>query len=75
MKEKDVFVNLSNAIIIQAVDDYRKCLKKLKKKPYHQDALKQKREIESFFHSSWYGCLTDLDPDIILKSLNDEVTA
>lgn len=72
-KENEMYLNLANAIIIQAVDDYRRCLKKLNKKPYHQNALKEKHEIERFFRSEWYSCLTDVNPEKLIKNLNDEV--
>lgn len=31
------------------------------------------RSIEKFFYSRWYGCLTSVDPDIIMAKLKQEV--
>lgn len=50
------YENLINAIILQAVKDYRDALKRLKKKPQNTDAMSTAMEIERFFHSAWcYG--------------------
>ena len=42
------YENLANAIILRAVEDYRKVLRVLSMHPYHRDAL---REKEVFFAS------------------------
>lgn len=37
-----------------------------------QHAYQEIEEITSFFHSSWYKALTDIDPDRVLKQLQSE---
>ena len=47
------YENLANAIILQAVKDYRMALKCLKRNPMNRTALADKDEIERFFRSQW----------------------
>ena len=49
----DPYENLVNAIVLQAVKDYRDALKRLKKKPSNQATLSDTMECEYFFRS---GC-------------------
>lgn len=57
----DPYENLANAIILQAVKDYRLT-----------DNEAQLKEIESFFHSDWFSVLTSLDPDLLITKLRKE---
>lgn len=45
----DPYENLANAIVLQAVKDYRDALKRLKKKPSNQAAMSDAMECERFF--------------------------
>ena len=63
---------LVNAIIVQAVDDYRRCQKKLKKKPEDVKARHEIDKIEEFFRSEWFEFLSDIDPEKIIKRLKEE---
>ena len=65
----DGYENLANAIILQAVKDYKAALRKLRYLPKDKDALKSKREIERFFRSAWFADLTEADGEIILQSI------
>ena len=47
------YENLANAIILQAVKDYRVALKSLKVNPRNRTAQADKDEIERFFRSQW----------------------
>ena len=49
----DPYENLANAIVLQAVKDYRDSLKRLKKKPGNQAAMSDAMECERFFRSGW----------------------
>ena len=69
----DVYERLSNAIVLQAVKDYRNALKRLKKHPQNEKALNTKREVERFFRSDWYASLTTVDPEMLILKLNEEV--
>ena len=69
----DTYEKLANAIVLQAVKDYRNALKRLKKHPHNRIALYTKQEVEQFFRSSWYASLTTVDPEILIQKLNEEV--
>lgn len=69
----DSYERLANAIVLKAVKDYRHALKRLKKYPENEDALYTKFEVERFFRSDWYTLLTTVDPETLIKRLNEEV--
>ena len=71
----DNYTELANAIILQAVKDYRGALKTLKKRPRSETAKISKQEVERFFRSDWYLQLTSLDPEMLMQKLNEEVSA
>ncbi len=66
------YENLANAIILQAVRDYRTALKCLKLTPNNRKALSDKEEIERFFRSKWYSTLTSVDGEMLIRSLSEE---
>lgn len=49
------YENLANAIVLQAVKDYRDALKRLKKKPQNKAAMADAMECERFFRSPGTG--------------------
>ena len=51
---EDPYERLANAIILQAVADYRVALKKIKAHPKDRKAIDEALEIERFFRSGWY---------------------
>lgn len=63
--------NLGNAIIVQAAKDYRGALDG---KTYHSNQTPSSiiKEVERFFHSSWYRELTKLDGDFLIEQLRRE---
>ncbi|MCC8066830.1 MAG: hypothetical protein LIO94_06985 [Clostridiales bacterium] len=69
----DSYEKLANAIILQAVKDYRMALQILKRCPNNVDALADIREIERFFRSRWYDELTSVDGEMLIRKLNEEV--
>ena len=70
---KDTYERLANAIILQAVKDYRNALKRLEKHPRNETALYTKREVERFFRSDWYASLTKVNPEMLIRKLKEEV--
>ena len=70
---EDPYEQLANAIVIQAADDYRIALKKIKAHPKDRKAIDEALEIERFFRSSWYSQLTGVDGEYLIKRLQDEV--
>lgn len=55
------YENLANAIILQAARDYRLT-----------DDEQQLQEIERFFRSGWFGVLSKVDPEFLIKELRKE---
>lgn len=68
------YEELSNAIVLQAVKDYRGALGILRFNPNDKDANISKEEIERFFHSGWFGFITNIDPETLVSRLRKEVT-
>lgn len=61
----DGYKELANAIILQAVKDYRKALK--------HDERGRKREIERFFKSEYFTVLTNISGEMLIRKLRAEV--
>ena len=70
---EDPYERLANAIILQAVADYRVVLKKIKAHLKNREAISEALEIEKFFRSGWYGILTDVDGEYLIRRLQDEI--
>ena len=68
----DEYEKLANAIILQAVKDYRNALKALKKRPGNISAKATKDEVERFFRSGWYQMLTSVDGEMLIDRLQEE---
>lgn len=68
----DAYERLANAIIITAARDYRTALRKLSRNSSNADAIREKESIERFFYSGWFGILTGLDPDLLIRRLREE---
>ena len=57
----DHYQELANAIVLQAVYDYRK-----------STDSREIHEIESFFRSGWFRVLTKVDPELLIAKLREE---
>ena len=64
---------LANAIIIRAVRDYRIALRNWNKNKNDDAFLLAKLELEEFFLSGWFGMLTDLDGEQLMKKIQKMV--
>lgn len=67
------YENLANAIILQAVKDYKWALHRLGVNPRNRDAMHEKERLERFFHSPWYETLTDLDADRLIEGVQERM--
>lgn len=72
---EDPYTGLANAIILQAVKDYRDANKRLSRGRANKDAKTKKQEILKFFRSDWFGVLTEIDPEMLIRKLDEEVGA
>ena len=70
---EDPYERLANAIVLQAVSDYRVALKKIKAHPKNREAISEALEIEKFFRSGWYSQLTDVDGEYLIRRIQDEI--
>lgn len=68
----DPYENLANAIILQAVKDYRAARKKLKYHPKNKEAKLTVQDCEEFFRSDWFAALTSIDGRRLLDKLKEE---
>ena len=75
MSNITIYEDLANAIILQAVKDYRMALKSLKANSRNRAAQADKAEIERFLRSQWYSALTDVKGEMLIRSLQKEVDA
>ncbi len=71
---KGEHIGLAEAIILQAVEDYRHAIKRLRKTPDDVRLLNRKAEIEAFFLSGWFRVLTQLNGKKLLNRLQAEST-
>ncbi len=64
---------LANAIIVQAVDDYRDALRIQKRNRSSRRAASAIEEIEHFFRSEWCTFLTNVSGEMLIRKLREEV--
>lgn len=70
---EDPYEALGNAIILQAVKDYRAALKKIKHNPKSRTAIDEALTIEMFFRGPLFGVITNVDPEFLISKLQDEI--
>ena len=63
----------ANAIIVQAVKDFRPAYRRLKRHPNDKLAQDTVREITQFFCSDYFCALTDLDGPALLNRIIREM--
>jgi hypothetical protein len=63
---------LGNAIIMQAVIDYRKAGQLMAKGKEITACHKERKNIVKFINSEWFTVLTEVRPEILLKKLYEE---
>ena len=68
----DPYESLANAVILQAVKDYRAARKKLKYRPKNKEAKLMVQDCEEFFRSDWFAVLTGIDGPGLLRKLEEE---
>lgn len=69
----DPYEKLANAIILQAVKDWRHGARLLKRHPNSPEGKRITYDTEKFFKSKWFSCLTNLDGEMLLRKLQEEV--
>ena len=66
---------LGNAVVLQAVKDYREAVHKLSRGKKNTIANSTKQECERFFKSPYFNIFTELDGKALLSQLEKEVSA
>ena len=66
------YESLANAIILQAVKDYREVLARAASHSAKDCYQRNKDDLERFFLSGWFGVLTNLDPELLIGRLKQE---
>lgn len=64
------YETLAEAIIKQAVYDYKVAIKKLRKNEKNEIALSDKEECEKFFRSPWFESMTSISGEMIIERLS-----
>ena len=64
---------LADAIILQAAEDYRRLTRRIAKHPDEFEPVCEKRRIERFLCSNWFGVLSDLDGRKLLRDLKADI--
>lgn len=67
------YESLANAIIVQAVKDYREALQRLDRHPEKNDYKAEVKSLERFFCSSWCQILTDLDGNLLMRKVREKL--
>lgn len=68
VKEQELnegYAALANAIVLQACVDYQS------QKGNTPRAIARRESIKDFFHSDFYGLITNIDPDDLIKRLDN----
>ena len=66
------YENLANAIILQAVSDYRTAIRNLSEEPGNWAEEDKKKELEEFFRSAGFKRLTMVDGEMLIRRLGEE---
>lgn len=69
----DPYQELANAIVMQAVKDYRIALLHSKKRPDNNGYQIEVASLERFFRSGWFGELTSINAEYLIRRVNEEV--
>ena len=65
----ELYQDLAYAIIKQAVTDYKKSMRQLRRNDKYKPAQKTKKECEKFFQSDWFQFLSRIDPNYLLEGI------
>lgn len=63
---------LAQAIVLQAVEDYRSARRRLRRPDTRPSAQAAIRHLEHFFRTRWCGMLADIDGEKLIQNLKEE---
>lgn len=67
----NAYIDLANEIILFAIKDYKLSKKAWEKNKENYEAEDRIREVRNFFGSSWFSELCELDPDYLLRKIDE----
>lgn len=67
------YAKLANAVIVQAVKDFKPTYRRLKRFPNDKLARERVAEITEFFRLDYFSALSDLDGAELLKRIIREI--
>ena len=70
---EDPYERMANAIILQALTDYRAAVKRVKRNPKDRERMDEALRIERFFRSGWYQRLTNVDGEFLIRKLQENI--
>ncbi len=69
----EAVTELRDAIVKQAVRDYRQARRTLRREPGDQAARALMADVMDYFHSEWFGCMMpEIETDWMLRLLREE---
>ncbi len=71
---EECYEDLANAIIVQAVNDFKPAYKRLLNHPDDKAAARRVKQISKFFRSRYFSRLTTLNGPELLEQIRKEVT-
>lgn len=71
-KQISAWQTLGSAVVIRAVQDYRRLKRQRRKQPQNKDIQKELELVETFFSTSRFGVFTQIDGKQLLEALNQE---
>lgn len=66
------YQNLANAVVLQAVDDYRRALRDKPCYGHYGSSEEMIRDCEKFFNSNYFQLLTKCDGEYLIYKLKEE---
>ena len=69
----DAYENLANAIILQAVKDFKPVYLRLKRRPDDKAAASRVKEITEFFCGEYFCLLSNADGPRLLKKIMKQI--
>lgn len=71
ISKDEAYTDLANAIVLQAVDDYKIIVRKDIRGKASEEELNELTKIETFIQSEYFGLLTSINPDAVLEYLRN----
>ena len=68
----ELYKRLANAIVLQAVRDWKSARRRLNRRPQNEIAWAELENCERFFRSDYFGLMAGIDGNVLLENLYEE---